>query len=171
MDSFPVDSLLCLHDAGCDRLSWFGHAGREALSRDGKAVRYGSLALGLLAAIAFLPRQLRRLRGGKQKWIDVGALTDRLRGGGITIVDVRGPDEFDGPLGHIDSALNLSLGELPDRLIEISASRDLPVILVCRTGKRLASAATLLSDGGFRDIGVLRGGMEQWNRDGLPVDR
>ena len=168
--AYVITSFICMAP-GAIAYTWLGHAGREALAGDASAIRYGLMALGLLAAIAFLPRLARRLRGEKFQWIDVGALTDRLREGGITVVDVRGPDEFDGALGHIAPALNLPLGELPNRLIEIRASRDLPVILVCRTDKRSASAATILSDAGFRDVRVLRGGMEQWNRDGLPVDR
>ena len=128
------------------------------------------LALGLLATIAFLPRLIRRLRGDQNRWIDASALADRLRSGGITIVDVRGPDEFTGPLGHIEAALNIPLGELPGRLTEISAFRARPVILVCRTDKRSASAAAVLGKAGFSDVSVLRGGMEQWNRDGRPIE-
>ena len=33
-----------------------------------------------------------------------------------------------------------------------------------------ATAAMLLRDAGFRDVGVLRGGMEQWNHKGLPIE-
>ncbi|MFH1344013.1 MAG: VTT domain-containing protein [Pseudomonadota bacterium] len=167
---YVITSFICMAP-GAVAYTWLGHAGREALSGDASAIRYGLLALGLLAVIAFLPRLMLRLRGNKLRWIDVSALAGRLREGGITVVDVRGPDEFDGALGHIASALNLPLGELSNRLIEIRASRDLPVILVCRTDKRSASAAALLSAEGFRDVSVLRGGMEQWNLDGLPVDR
>jgi rhodanese-related sulfurtransferase len=68
-------------------------------------------------------------------------------------------------------AANLPVGELPERLAEINALKDRPVILVCRTDKRSATAAALLRDAGFRDVGVLRGGMEQWNQKGLPVGR
>lgn len=57
-------------------------------------------------------------------------------------------DEFDGALNHITSALNLPLGELPGRLIEIKALQDRPVILVCKTDKRSVTAATLLDDAG-----------------------
>jgi uncharacterized membrane protein YdjX (TVP38/TMEM64 family)/rhodanese-related sulfurtransferase len=167
--AYVITSFICMAP-GAIAYTWLGHAGREALAGDAAAIRYGLMALGLLAAIAFLPRLARRRRGEKFQWIDVGALTDRLREGGITVVDVRGPNEFDGALGHIAQALNLPLGELPNRLIEIKTSQDLPVILVCRTDKRSASAATILSDAGFRDVRILRGGMEQWNRDGLPVD-
>ncbi len=44
--------------------TWLGHAGREALEGNGSAIRYGLLALGLLAVIAFVPSILKRLRGG-----------------------------------------------------------------------------------------------------------
>ena len=89
---------------------------------------------------------------------------------GIAVIDVRGPDEFTGPLGHIADASNMPMGELPKRLVEIDAPKDRPVVLVCRTDKRSAAAAMLLLDAGFRDVGVLRGGMEQWNQKGLPVE-
>ena len=65
----------------------------------------------------------------------------------------------------------MPVGEIPRRLVEIDALKDRPVVLVCRTDKRSATAATLLRDVGFRDVGVLRGGMEQWHQKGLPVDR
>jgi rhodanese-related sulfurtransferase len=103
---------------------------------------------------------------GRSGWIEVDELANRLKGGGIAVIDVRGPDEFTGPLGHIAGALNLPVGELPGRLTEINALHDKPVILVCRTDKRSASAAALLRDAGFRDVRVLRGGMERWNRTG-----
>ena len=65
----------------------------------------------------------------------------------------------------------MPVGEIPRRLVEIDALKDRPVVLVCRTDKRSATAATLLRDVGFRDVGVLRGGMERWNQKGLPVER
>lgn len=89
---------------------------------------------------------------------------------GITVIDVRGPDEFTGPLGHIGAALNIPVAELPSRLIKINALKNQPVILVCRTDKRSANAAVLLRDAGFGDVQVLRGGMERWNQNGLPVE-
>ena len=105
-------------------------------------------------------------------WIEARTLADHLkREPGPVIVDVRGPDEFHGPLGHIANALNLPVGEIPNRVMEISALRDKPVILVCRTDKRSANAAAFLRDSGFRDVHVLRGGMEQWNENGLSVER
>jgi len=167
--SYVVTSFICMAP-GAIAYTWLGHAGREAFAGDTSAIRYGLMALGLLAAIAFLPRMVRRLRGNKIRWINAGTLADRLHEGGVTVVDVRGPDEFDGALGHITSALNLPLGDLPDCLTEIRESQDRSVILVCRTDKRSVAAETLLSDAGLDDVCILRGGMEQWNRDGRPVE-
>jgi sterol desaturase/sphingolipid hydroxylase (fatty acid hydroxylase superfamily)/rhodanese-related sulfurtransferase len=111
-----------------------------------------------------------RPTGEGPRWIEVDDLAARLKGGGVTVIDVRGPDEFSGPLGHITDAINLPVDELQGRLEEIDALRHRPVTLVCRTDRRSARAAELLGHRGFGDIRVLRGGMEQWNRNGLPVE-
>lgn len=60
---YVVTSFVCMAP-GAVAYTWLGHAGREALAGDASAIRYGLLALGLLAAIAFLPRLVRRLRRG-----------------------------------------------------------------------------------------------------------
>jgi rhodanese-related sulfurtransferase len=114
------------------------------------------------------------LRGAAHEilWIEARTLADQLkRDPEPVIVDVRGPDEFHGPLGHVANALNLPVSELPNRLTQINVFKDKPIILICRTDKRAANAAALLRESGFRDVHVLRGGMEQWNENGLPVER
>ena len=96
--------------------TWLGYAGREAIAGNDAAIRYGLIGLALLAAVAFLPRLVRRLRSeGRLRWIEVDELAARLERGQRTlaVIDVRGPDEFAGPLGHIPQARNLPLGELP----------------------------------------------------------
>ena len=166
---YVLASLVCMAP-GTLAYAWLGHAGREALAGNAAAIRYGLMALGLLAAIGFLPRLVRRLRtSAPLQWVEVDELARHLEDGGVAVIDVRGADEFTGPLGHIADAKNLPVGDLPDRLIEIRALSARPVVLVCRTDKRSASASALLRDAGFRDLRVLRGGMEQWNRSGLPV--
>jgi rhodanese-related sulfurtransferase len=135
------------------------------------AIKYGLLALGLLAAIAFLPRLFGRLRTTTDTgWIAAEDLNRQIGSGNApVVVDVRGGDEFTGPLGHISSALNIPLGDIPKRLSEIKAHGSGSFILVCKTDKRSAQAAMLLKDAGFEDLRVLRGGMEQWCRSGFQV--
>src|SRR3954470_20508057 len=85
-------------------------------------------------------------------WIESGELRDRLaRGERPLILDVRGPDEFDGPLGHIDGARNMPLPELPRHTPEIGQEAG-PVIVVCLTDKRSSQAAASLVEAGIRDV-------------------
>jgi uncharacterized membrane protein YdjX (TVP38/TMEM64 family)/rhodanese-related sulfurtransferase len=167
---YVAASFICMAP-GALAYTWLGFAGREAAAGNAAAIRYGLVALALVAAVAFLARLVHRLRGhGVVQWIEVDGLAGRLKKGGVIVIDVRGPDEFSGPLGHIAGARNLAVGELPNRLAEIEPVKDEPIILVCRTDKRSANAATLLRAAGFRDVRVLRGGLELWNRTGLPVE-
>jgi rhodanese-related sulfurtransferase len=125
-------------------------------------VRYGLLALGLLAAIALLPRLVARLRA-PLAWIEAAELKRRLDADEVTVIDLRGPDEFTGPLGHIAGARNIPVAELDSRLAELAGLEHDPLVLVCRTDTRSAMAARILRAAGFMQVSVLRRGMEQWN--------
>jgi uncharacterized membrane protein YdjX (TVP38/TMEM64 family)/rhodanese-related sulfurtransferase len=162
-------TLVCMAP-GAIAYTWLGYAGRGALSGETDAVRYGLFALGLLAAIALLPRLIGRLRRSFS-WIEVGDLKRRLDSGeAVTIVDVRGADEFTGTLGHIATARNIPVAELSGRLSELAGREREPIVLVCRTDKRSAAAAQTLRTVGFTEISVLRRGMMQWNDAGFPVE-
>ena len=146
--------------------TWLGYAGREVATGNETAVRNFLLALGLLALVAFLPRLVRRIRHTRPRWIGVPELQNQLtRGEDLIVIDVRGPDEFSGPMGHIPVARNIPLSDLPARIEELESAKRRRVMLVCRTDKRSAKAAELLQKAGFTDVAVLRGGMDQWNRD------
>src|SRR6516164_7998069 len=107
LQHYVLASLACMVP-GTVAYTWLGHAGREAAAGNTAAIRYGLIALALLAAIASLPRLVRRLRGPEQsKWIEVDELAGLLKDGpGIALIDVRGADEFEGPLGHLADAAN-----------------------------------------------------------------
>ena len=95
-------------------------------------------------------------------WVEAGELQRWLAGEGAPIVvDVRGPDEFDGPLGHIEGACNIPLGELPAH-INMLGAEGRPLVMVCLTDKRSSQAAADLAGAGLRNIAVLRGGMKNW---------
>lgn len=168
--SYMLASLVCMVP-GTLAYTWLGYAGREALAGNDAAIRYGLMGLGLLAAVAFVPRLLRRFRSeGTVRWIEVGELAPRLaEAGDIAVIDVRGPDEFSGPLSHIANARNVPLPELPRRVAELRPLTETPVVLVCKTDTRSASAAVMLDAAGFQDVFVLRGGMVRWNEAGFPV--
>src|SRR6202011_1439443 len=165
---YVIATLVCMVP-GAVAYTWLGHAGRGALSGEAGAIRYGLLGLGLLAAIALLPRLIGRLRRSFA-WIGVNELKRRLDcGDAVAVIDVRGPDEFTGALGHIATARNIPIAELDGRLAELAGLERAPIVLVCRTDKRSAAAAHTLHAAGFSQVSVLRQGMQQWNEAGLPV--
>jgi uncharacterized membrane protein YdjX (TVP38/TMEM64 family)/rhodanese-related sulfurtransferase len=169
LHQYMLATLVCMAP-GAVAYTWLGYAGRGALAGEPNAIRYGLLALGLLAAIALLPRLLRRLRR-PLSWIEVADLKRYFDSGdAITVIDVRGPDEFIGPLGHIAGARNIPVGELPGRLSELAELEQKSIVLVCRTDKRSAAAGQTLREAGFTHVSVLRRGMEQWNEAELPVE-
>jgi glyoxylase-like metal-dependent hydrolase (beta-lactamase superfamily II)/rhodanese-related sulfurtransferase len=86
----------------------------------------------------------------------------------VDIIDVREPDEYDGPLGHIRGAKLIPLGQLSQRTEEVA--RDRPVVMVCRSGARSAQATVLLQRAGFTKVANLNGGMLRWRAEGHPVE-
>src|ERR1700722_14495076 len=96
------------------------------------------------------------------RWIEAAWLREQLGAARPPLViDVRGPDEFDGPLGHIEASRNITLAELGGRAAEIAAANR-PVVCVCLTDKRSAAAAAQLTAAGIGEVAVLRGGMKTW---------
>ncbi len=149
--------------------TWLGHAGREALAGGEGLIRNVLIALALLAAVAFLPRLVRKLR--QPAMLPVDALKRDLdTGADVLVLDVRPAADFTGEQGHIAGALSLPLEELPDRLAELADRKTRPIRLVCRTDRRSAQAAGLLREAGFADARVIRGGMTAWRAQGWPVD-
>jgi rhodanese-related sulfurtransferase len=88
--------------------------------------------------------------------------------GAVQILDVREPEEFTGPLGHIRDAILIPLGELAKRAAELS--HDRPIVAVCRAGGRSAQATNILQQAGFKDVANLTGGMLRWRAEGHPVE-
>src|SRR5262245_28280499 len=100
--AYALASLICMAP-GALAYAWLGYAGRKAVAGNDAYIRYGLISLALLAAIAFVPRLVRRLMGEPTvRWIEVGDLAPRLdEAKPVAVIDVREPDEFAGPLGHI----------------------------------------------------------------------
>ena len=86
----------------------------------------------------------------------------------VEVIDVREPDEYIGPLGHIRGAKLIPLGQLSQRTNELS--RDRPLVMVCRSGARSGRATLLLQQAGFKQVANLNGGMLRWRAEGHAVD-
>ena len=113
----------------------------------------------------WLTKLLGRSPAREPAWIEAADLRRRLgRDDAPMLIDVRGADEFDGPLGHIDGAINIPLPTLSDRIADLARTGS-PIVTVCLTDKRSATAAAELTSAGHRSVAVLRGGMKAWRAD------
>ena len=76
---------------------------------------------------------------------------------GVTVVDVRTPDEY--AAGHLEGAVNMNV-EGPDFSTQIATlSKSGTVAVYCHSGRRSAIAADQLASSGFTSIVNLKGGI------------
>ena len=85
------------------------------------------------------------------------------------LVDVREADEF--AAGHLAGAVHISRGMLEFKFSANPAlqSRDLAIVLYCKTSGRAALAAAALHDMGYLNVKSIAGGMDAWAAAGNPV--
>ncbi len=86
---------------------------------------------------------------------------------GCCLVDVREPVEH--AEEHIVGAKLIPLGQLEKRSSEIN--RSVPVVVMCRSGKRGMEALKKLESLGITEARNLEGGILAWKAAGLPVGK
>jgi rhodanese-related sulfurtransferase len=89
--------------------------------------------------------------------------------GRARLVDVREPAEFVGELGHLPDAELVPLRTVPS--VAQPWDRSAPIVVICRSGARSASAAQILRQMGFTAVMNLEGGMMAVEAAGLAVVR
>jgi rhodanese-related sulfurtransferase len=82
----------------------------------------------------------------------------------VEIVDVRDLREWDA--GHVEGSRHIPAGELPGRSGELRGG--VPVVTVCRTGRRSGAAVEVLRSLGV-DADHVEGGLTAWSDQGLPL--
>jgi rhodanese-related sulfurtransferase/DNA-binding transcriptional ArsR family regulator len=94
-------------------------------------------------------------------------LSQRLRDGLVTVLDVRPEDEY--AAGHVPKAINIPLRELTRRLRQIPKNRE--VVAYCRGPYCVLAfeAVAILRERGFK-VRRLEDGYPEWKAAGLPTD-
>ena len=87
---------------------------------------------------------------------------------GVTyIIDVRSEGEYES--GHIAGSLSVPGGQAVQRADDFIAVRNAKIIFVSNRSARAVMAAYWYGQMGFRDVSVLRGGIQTWTDSGRPV--
>ena len=86
----------------------------------------------------------------------------------VVVIDVRTKDEYYNDTGHLKGALLIPVQGLELRLEPLQMFKSQKLLVYCRTQNRSSIAADTLAAHGF-DATFIRGGIIEWNKDGLPV--
>jgi uncharacterized membrane protein YdjX (TVP38/TMEM64 family) len=156
--------------------SYLGHLGREAAAGRAAPIRAALIVVGVISLMGLLSMFVRKFRqrpapNSHIAEIDAVELSRKLASSDTVVIDVRNPDEFNGPLGHIENAINLPLPSLVARGHELEAFRKRTIVVVCLSDKRSTQAIQSLREGGFDRLVLLRGGMKAWTANQLPIFR
>ncbi|MDQ1280397.1 MAG: hydroxyacylglutathione hydrolase [Thermoproteota archaeon] len=115
------------------------------------------------------------LGGGLSRWYGralplehLGLLTvqqfkGRLsEGGRMVVLDVRTEEEWEE--GHIEGAIHIYVGHLPEHIKEFS--KDEPIAVICSIGNRSSIGASILRREGYFEVYNVLGGMTAWKNAG-----
>ncbi|MEY4166175.1 MAG: putative molybdopterin synthase sulfurylase MoeB [Actinomycetota bacterium] len=98
--------------------------------------------------------------------IDTSAAADTLSAGGVSLLDVREPDEYD--QGAIPGAVHIPRGHLEAQVEAKLSDKSQPVVVYCAGGVRSAFAADTLQALGYTNVLSMAGGFGKWKDEGRP---
>lgn len=121
-------------------------------------------AAAILAVLTIVIEMRQRARGSRAISA-ADAVT--LANGGALIVDVREDKDYEA--GHIIDARHVPASELGSRADTFKRYKDKPVLVYCDSGLASAGAARALRAAGFGKVVTLRGGLNTWRQENLPL--
>jgi len=161
------------------KLAWVADRDQEVIfvGRDGEeAKRAAHLAgsVGIRKIGGYLSGGMTTWREEKRatraiERIDVSELHERVEEGAdeLQLLDVREESEYAD--GHIPDSISKPYHDIHDMPAELDPAR--PVAVLCSSGQRAATAASLLQRfGAERPIHVVEGGVGAWARSGWPIE-
>lgn len=91
----------------------------------------------------------------------------RLQNQGALIIDLRKPEAFSG--GHISGARRMDSAEMLTAGDTLKKYKEKNVVVYCDSGSTGAAAARVLLRQGFKQVFNLRGGLDGWRTENLPI--
>jgi rhodanese-related sulfurtransferase len=121
-------------------------------------------AAAILAVLAIVIELRQRAKGSSAV---APADAVRLANSGALLLDVRQGQEYEA--GHIIEARNLPAAELAAKAETLKKYKEKPIVVYCESGTASGTAARTLRAGGFNKVVTLRGGLQSWRQENLPL--
>ena len=98
--------------------------------------------------------------------IDTNEAASRIATGGVIVLDVREPDEYE--QGALPDALHIPRGHLEAQIEGRIVEKTAPVLVYCAGGVRSAFATKTLHELGYTNVVSVAGGFGKWKDEGRP---
>jgi rhodanese-related sulfurtransferase len=121
-------------------------------------------AVAILAVLAIVIELRARARGTS---VIGTADAIRLANSGALLLDVRDGKDYEA--GHIIDARHVPATEIASKAESLKKFKEKPVIVYCDSGFASAGAAKALRASGFSKVVTLRGGLQDWRHENLPL--
>lgn len=125
------------------------------------------IAVAAVSGIALLVLSYRQPGGGNA--LNATQATLLINRENAIVIDVRETDEY--VAGHLPESRSVPVGSLDARIGEFDKYKDTPLILVCKSGVRSASALAKFRKQGYSKVHNLEGGIDAWRSAGLPLKK
>lgn len=119
----------------------------------------------ILALIAF--EEIRRRRASVHELLPTAAV--QLLNRGAVVLDWRKAEDYG--KGHIVGAQNYSIEGLSEEVDKLKVKRNKPVLSVAASPREASRAAGALRRGGFEAVYVIKGGLDAWRKENLPLEQ
>lgn len=124
------------------------------------------VALFVILLLALVASQFMMLLR-KYKELTPAGLTLMINRETPLLVDISPRDSFE--KGHIPGARHVAMSQFDPENKDLAKAKELPVVVICRSGQTAHGAAQRLVKAGFEKVFILGGGMGAWNQAQLPV--
>ena len=101
------------------------------------------------------------------KMISPAELVRLINRDNALVIDVSTAAEFE--KGHIAGARHVAMSQFDPSNKELARVRELPVVVVCRSGTTAQNVCGRLSKAGFTQVHCLDGGLNAWLGADMPV--
>lgn len=122
-------------------------------------------ALGIILALILRMEIKRAMRGFKA--VTPAEAVRFINKDDALVLDIREGNELG--QGSIRGAKHLALSILKQRTEDLQDYIEKPIIAYCKTGTRSTEACEILKKNNFSNVMTLKGGIEAWKMDNLPV--
>ncbi len=127
------------------------------------------VAVTVVSGVMLIWPLLQKVAVGGMKEVSVPQAVQLINRRDAIVLDVRDAAEY--ATGHVPNARHIPAAELEKRLKELQKFKDKPVVVVCRSGTRSASACGTLRKLGFQEVFPLKGGVLAWTQASMPLEK